>query len=153
MDNASLATVIADTLAENDKIKRQQVNEVTNLVLNKLNQYCTSTDDNKTLTSGSCKKETVHSDGSNAVTRYVLENSRIVPGTLKGVVYRKRIAIQSFETTDQGKFVFSTIGQYSDNSVLTGEIDQWRGEVSFSWNTPPKENHIEVSYDYKVEDE
>jgi len=154
MNNSDLAAVIVGTLVDEKKIRSREIEDTTTLVLDKLNEYRTTVDEDrdKTFVKATCEKDSTDEDGgSSSVTRYGLKHSQVIPGTMKGIVYRRGVAIQSFRVTDQGQFLFNNIGQPSDTTALTGKMNQWRGEVSFSWNTSPGPTFIEVSYDYNTE--
>ena len=149
MDKTTLATILTDVLIDAKKIKKRDVNEVTGLILEKLDFYDVLDDEVKGK-KRTKKKEVLSVDqGDVATSNFDLGNNSVEFEEFGGVVYRKGVAIQSFKCTDQGALIFENIGQPSDTMVISGTLDPWRGQVTLIWNTAPKENHIEVTYKYR----
>ena len=90
-------------------------------------------------------------DGADTLSVYSpLEHTPLLPGTITGTVYDGTDAVQNFIVDQSGNFNFNDIGAPSAK-VTSAALDLTTGEMNFTWNTAPGENHVVMSYEYNME--
>lgn len=79
-----------------------------------------------------------------------LEHTPILAGTIVGTIYDGDLAVQTLSVNQSGVFTFTDIGA-PVNKVTAASINLTTGEISFTWNNAPGENHAVISYEYNME--
>ena len=85
--------------------------------------------------------------GGKSAVKFKLDHKDIDLGSVSGVIYYRDIAIQSFKLGSRNIFEFKTIGQESNVFVTSLSIQD--DDMLVSWNTPPVENRIQITYELK----
>jgi len=78
------------------------------------------------------------------------EHTPVLAGTVTGTVYDGNVAVQTFVVSSSGVFTFNSIGSPA-TFVTAGSLNLSTGEMTLTWNDPPGENHVVVSYEYNME--
>jgi hypothetical protein len=79
-----------------------------------------------------------------------LEHTPILPGTITGTIYDGATAVQTFVISETGVFTFSLVGAPA-TFVTAGTLNVTTGEMTFTWNAAPGDNHAVMNYEYNME--
>lgn len=79
-----------------------------------------------------------------------LEHTPVLAGTMTGTIYDGATAVQTFVVDESSSFTFTDIG-IPASKVTAGSLNVTTGEMTFTWNNAPGENHCVVSYEYNME--
>lgn len=96
-------------------------------------------------------EETSTDDGADVTSIFdALEHTPIIGGTVTGSIYDGSELVQNFVVSSSGVFTFTDVGSPSVK-VTAATLNLTTGEMVFTWNSAPGENHATVSYEYNME--
>lgn len=88
--------------------------------------------------------------GAREKSRFKLAHLPVLAGSVTATVYRKDEAIQTLQINSEGVYEFNSL-KNSNVKAVSGKFSPNNGAIEISWNEPPGENYLLVSYEYEMD--